>query len=64
MRASVVDQIDKIYGHLNNNLSRDNFINQCDSIENANLDNLDLDKVNSWDISQGVRTSTLNTILN
>ena len=59
----VVDQIDKIYGHLNNNLSRDNFINQCDSIENANLDNLDLDKVNSWDISQGVRTSTLNTIL-
>ena len=59
----VVDQIDKIYGHLNKNLSRDNFINQCDSIENANLDNLDLDKVNSWDISQGVRTSTLNTIL-
>ena len=54
----VVDQIDKIYGHLNNSLSRKIFINQCHSIENSNLDN-----ANSWDISHGVRTSTLNTIL-
>ena len=36
---SVVDQIDKIYGHLSNNWSRAQFINQCHSIENDNIDN-------------------------
>ena len=52
----VVDQIDKLYGHLNSELSRLNFIRQCNELENGIDDN-------GWDISQGVTVSTLNEIL-
>ena len=60
----VVDQIDKIYGHLNKKLSRNNFIKQCYELENGmNKNSLDQDTEDSWKLEDGVRTSTLNAIL-
>ena len=60
----VVDQIDKIYGHLNKKLSRNNFIKQCYELENGmNKNSLDQDAEDNWKLEDGVRTSTLNAIL-
>ena len=55
----VVDQISKIYGPLNNKLTRDNFIKEVKDIERG-YENSVID----WDVeTNGVRVDTLNKIL-
>ena len=62
----VVDQIDKLYGHLNSRLARHNFIASCYAYERDNQVEREIllgRSVPPWEISQGVRAQTLNWIL-
>ena len=62
----VVDQIHKLYGHLNSRLSRHNFIASCYTYERENVIEREMllgKGVPPWEISQGVRAQTLNSIL-
>ena len=62
----VVDQIDKLYGHLNSRLARQNFIASCYFYEQEHALEREMllgKGVPPWEISQGVRAQTLNSIL-